>query len=176
MCLLGSVFLKSNSCDFFQIACRLLVPQPLSPATKDKISMFCHVSSEQVVGVHDVSSVYHVPLLLESQGIVPFLRKRLNLDQLNITKEMADKGFLLGKRWKEIDNHVSDRFFLRFLASIIIFLSQPKRALIRGGQYCPRWKVHRFHEIRMHLLSKLLSTLLSEFSGSLFFQVNYVIL
>jgi CTP synthase len=64
--------------------------------------MFCHVTSEQVFGVHDVSSVYHVPLLLESQGIVPYLRKRLNLNSLNITKEMAAKGILLGKRWKEM--------------------------------------------------------------------------
>jgi CTP synthase len=85
-----------------QIACRLLIPQPLQPVTKEKISMFCHVSSEQVFGVHDVSSVYHVPLLLQSQGIVEYLRKRLNLDGLNITKEMQQKGESLGKRWKEL--------------------------------------------------------------------------
>ncbi|KAG6831435.1 CTP synthase ura7 [Tricholoma furcatifolium] len=84
------------------IACRLLVPQPLQAATKSKISMFCHVSSEQVFGVHDVSSVYHVPLLLKSQGIIEYLRKRLSLDQIIITKEMADKGTSLQKRWKEM--------------------------------------------------------------------------
>ena len=56
-------------CSCRQIACRLLVPQPLNPATKDKISMFCLVASEQVFGVHDVTSVYHKPLLLRSQGI-----------------------------------------------------------------------------------------------------------
>ncbi|EGO29207.1 hypothetical protein SERLADRAFT_445035 [Serpula lacrymans var. lacrymans S7.9] len=82
------------------IACRLLVPQPLQPATKDKISMFCHVSSEQVFGVHDVSSVYHVPLLLQSQGIVEYLRKRLNLASLNITPEMVTKGQSLATRWR----------------------------------------------------------------------------
>ena len=64
--------------------------------------MFCHVSSEQVFGVHDVSSVYHVPLLLQSQGIVPYLRKRLNLDSLNIPKEMVDKGISLGNQWKDM--------------------------------------------------------------------------
>lgn len=62
--------------------------------------MFCHVASEQVIGVHDVSSVYHIPLLLQSQGIVEYLRKRLNLDKVNITKEMIEKGTSLGKRWK----------------------------------------------------------------------------
>ncbi|KAF9554143.1 CTP synthase [Agrocybe pediades] len=64
------------------IACRLLGPQALAPSTKDKISMFCHVSSEQVLGVHDVSSVYHVPLLLQAQGIVEYLTRRLKLDEL----------------------------------------------------------------------------------------------
>ncbi|KAF8798888.1 CTP synthase [Phlegmacium glaucopus] len=86
------------------IACRLLVPQPLNSATKDKISMFCHVSSEQVFGVHDLSSVYHVPLLLRSQGIVEYLTKRLKLDQLHLTKAMIEKGQILERRWKDLTN------------------------------------------------------------------------
>ncbi|KAG6856324.1 CTP synthase ura7 [Tephrocybe sp. NHM501043] len=84
------------------IACRLLIAQPLQAATKSKISMFCHVSSEQVFGVHDVSSVYHVPLLLKSQGILEYLRKRLQLDKVTITKEMADKGASLSQRWTDL--------------------------------------------------------------------------
>jgi CTP synthase len=80
----------------------LLIPQPLQAATKEKISMFCHVSSEQVFGVHDVSSVYHVPLLLQSQGIVEYLRKRLKLDDLNTTAAMMERGLLLGKKWKDL--------------------------------------------------------------------------
>ncbi|KAF9239330.1 P-loop containing nucleoside triphosphate hydrolase protein [Melanogaster broomeanus] len=82
------------------IACRLLGSKPLERATKDKISMFCHVASEQVIGVHDVSSVYHVPLLLQSQGIVEYLRKRLNLASLDISQEMISKGSSLEARWK----------------------------------------------------------------------------
>jgi CTP synthase len=85
-----------------QIACRLGVPQPLAKATKEKISMFCHVASEQVVGVHDVTSVYHVPLLLQSQGIVAFLKRRLNLTGINLTPEMLERGTLLERRWKTI--------------------------------------------------------------------------
>jgi CTP synthase len=64
--------------------------------------MFCHVSSEQVFGVHDVSSVYHVPLLLQSQGIVEYLQKRLKLNELNIAKEMKVMGESLGKRWRDL--------------------------------------------------------------------------
>ncbi|KAJ6600002.1 CTP synthase N-terminus-domain-containing protein [Mycena vulgaris] len=84
------------------IACRLLGPQPLLPTTKEKISMFCHVAPEQVFGVHDVSSVYHVPLLLHSQGIVDYLRKRLNLNALNISREMVQKGDSLQERWTDL--------------------------------------------------------------------------
>lgn len=64
--------------------------------------MFCHVGEDQVLGVHDVSSVYHVPLLLESQGIVEYFRKRLNLDKLDITKQSLSRGKELGLLWKEL--------------------------------------------------------------------------
>jgi CTP synthase len=64
--------------------------------------MFCHVASEQVVGVHDVTSVYHVPLLLQSQGIVTFLTRRLNLPSLNISSNMLERGTTLERRWKAI--------------------------------------------------------------------------
>ncbi|KAI0746974.1 CTP synthase [Daedaleopsis nitida] len=84
------------------IACRLIVQKPLEPATKSKISMFCHVAPEQVVGVHDVSSVYHVPLLLQSQGIIQYLQKRLNLATITITPEMAQRGQSLEARWREL--------------------------------------------------------------------------
>ncbi|KAJ7770109.1 CTP synthase N-terminus-domain-containing protein [Mycena metata] len=84
------------------IACRLLGPNPLLPATKEKISMFCHVTPQQVLGVHDVSSVYHVPLLLQSQGIIDYLRKRLNLPALDISTHMVAKGESLQKRWRDL--------------------------------------------------------------------------
>ena len=64
--------------------------------------MFCHVGEDQVLGVHDVSSVYHVPLLLESQGIVNYFRVRLNLDQVNISKDCIENGKSLSLRWKEL--------------------------------------------------------------------------
>jgi len=62
--------------------------------------MFCHVSTNQVLGVHDVSSVYHVPLLLQSQGIIEYLRTRLNLASLNISVAMTQKGLSVEERWK----------------------------------------------------------------------------
>lgn len=43
--------------------------QPLEDATKNKISSFCHVKPTHVLSVHDVSNVYHVPSLLQSQHL-----------------------------------------------------------------------------------------------------------
>ena len=71
-------------------------------STKNKISMFCHVGKDQVLSVHNVSSVYHVPLLLQSQGIVQFLQKRLNLPSIKLTKEMTERGIDLERRWREL--------------------------------------------------------------------------
>lgn len=64
--------------------------------------MFCHVAAEQVFGVHDVASVYHVPLLLRSQGIIQYLTDRLKLDKISLSPEMKEKGRLLEKRWEDM--------------------------------------------------------------------------
>ncbi|XP_068126870.1 CTP synthase 2 isoform X2 [Hyperolius riggenbachi] len=59
------------------IVCRST--KPIEMAVKQKISMFCHVEPEQVIFIHDVSSTYRVPILLEEQGIIKYLKHRLNL-------------------------------------------------------------------------------------------------
>ncbi|KAG8823880.1 CTP synthase ura7 [Serendipita sp. 399] len=82
------------------VTCRVLVRKPLSIETKRKISMFCHVAEEQVIGIHDVSSVYHVPLLLQEQGIIPFLQRKLELKNVPISKDLLEKGSRLMTRWK----------------------------------------------------------------------------
>ncbi|KZV76565.1 CTP synthase [Peniophora sp. CONT] len=92
------------------IACRLIIPQPLEDATKSKISMFCHVHPEQVLGVHDVASVYHVPLLLHSQGIVGFLQRRLQLTSIPLTPAMKERGSDLENRWRAMTGG-SERVF-----------------------------------------------------------------
>ncbi|CAI5772278.1 CTP synthase 2 isoform X1 [Podarcis muralis] len=78
------------------IVCRST--KPIEMAVKEKISMFCHVEPEQVIFIHDVSSTYRVPLLLEEQGIIKYFKERLNLpiddqpsDLLFKWKKMADR-------------------------------------------------------------------------------------
>lgn len=75
-----------------------------------KIGMFCHVGPHQVLSVHDVASVYHVPLLLRDQGIVSFLTRRLSLDAIRIPNPRLRLGQDLAKRWRELTiGH--ERFF-----------------------------------------------------------------
>uniref|UniRef100_A0A9J7XXN3 CTP synthase n=2 Tax=Cyprinus carpio TaxID=7962 RepID=A0A9J7XXN3_CYPCA len=81
------------------IVCRCSTP--LDTAVKEKISMFCHVEPEQVICIHDVSSIYRVPLLLEDQGIVDYFCRRLNL-----LTEMRPRKMLT--KWKEMSDR-SDR-------------------------------------------------------------------
>lgn len=62
--------------------------------------MFCHVGQEQVLSVHDVSSVYHVPLLLKSQGLIEFLQKRLSLTSVAISARLRARGETLVTQWE----------------------------------------------------------------------------
>lgn len=59
------------------IICRSKVE--LEEVTKAKISMFCHISPNHVMSVHDVSNIYHVPLILSQQGIASMLLSRIHL-------------------------------------------------------------------------------------------------
>uniref|UniRef100_A0A8C9TLJ8 CTP synthase n=1 Tax=Scleropages formosus TaxID=113540 RepID=A0A8C9TLJ8_SCLFO len=77
------------------VVCRCSTP--LDNAVKEKISMFCHVEPEQVICVHDVSSIYRVPLLLEDQGVVDYFCHRLHLPI-----EMRPRKMLT--KWKEISD------------------------------------------------------------------------
>lgn len=82
------------------VACRS--GMKLAKTVTDKIGMFCHVGPDQVVAVHDVSSVYHVPLLLEDQGLIKFFTKRLRLHDIKTTDAQRARGQRLSTRWKQL--------------------------------------------------------------------------
>ena len=69
-------------------------------STIDKVAMFCQVETEQVVAVHDVPSTYHVPMVLEKQGLVTSLTKILNLDKLDIPSKLKLRGATTWEMWK----------------------------------------------------------------------------
>ncbi|XP_064606995.1 CTP synthase 1-like isoform X2 [Liolophura sinensis] len=78
------------------IFCRSV--NPINNSVKDKISLFCHVPPEQVICVHDVSSIYRVPVLLEDQGLGHFFIKQLQLTHFSPGPKK------LMARWRELAN------------------------------------------------------------------------
>ncbi|CZS91447.1 probable CTP synthase [Rhynchosporium agropyri] len=82
------------------IACRCDVP--LEKGTIDKIAMFCQVEPDQVVAVHNVSSTYHVPLLLEKQGLISTVREILKLDDIPKAQSLVDRGQRTWSEWNKL--------------------------------------------------------------------------
>ena len=94
--------------DNSKIACRCDVP--LEKATTDKIAMFCQVEPEQVIAVHNVLSTYHVPLLLEKQGLISTVREILKLDAVSKSAHLVNRGQRTWAEWKTLTSS-QDRLF-----------------------------------------------------------------
>ncbi|KAL8689644.1 MAG: hypothetical protein Q9218_004730 [Villophora microphyllina] len=82
------------------IACRC--SRKLEKKTIDKLAMWCQVEPEQVIAVQDVLSTYHVPIVLESQGLIQILRDVLRLDALSIPPPLVKSGAEIWKTWKNL--------------------------------------------------------------------------
>jgi len=46
---------------------------PLNEEARNKLAAFCHVTPEAVMSTHDVPNIYHVPLMLQEQGLCDIL-------------------------------------------------------------------------------------------------------
>jgi CTP synthase len=64
--------------------------------------MFCHVASSQVLAVHDVSSLYHVPLLLREQHLIDYLQTRLKLGEIRVNEPRIQRGIQLMTKWEAL--------------------------------------------------------------------------
>ncbi|XP_020587772.1 CTP synthase isoform X2 [Phalaenopsis equestris] len=63
------------------LACRSA--QPLIEGTKEKLSQFCHVPVSNILNIHDVPNIWHIPLLLWNQNAHEAIMKQLNLSICN---------------------------------------------------------------------------------------------
>ncbi|VDM59123.1 unnamed protein product [Angiostrongylus costaricensis] len=57
--------------------------EPLQDHLREKIATFGLVDLEQVIGIHDVSNIYKVPLLLQEQHVLDIIIHRLHLKPIN---------------------------------------------------------------------------------------------
>ncbi|KAK8913582.1 hypothetical protein KSP39_PZI023782 [Platanthera zijinensis] len=58
------------------LACRSA--EPLKEGTKEKLSQFCHVSVSNILNIHDVPNIWHIPLLLRNQNAHEAILKQMN--------------------------------------------------------------------------------------------------
>ncbi|SDQ30341.1 CTP synthase [Natronobacterium texcoconense] len=68
----------------------------LDPETKEKIALFCDIPTEAVFSNPDVEDVYHVPLMVEEEGLDQYVLEHFG---------MADEALPAGERsneWREI--------------------------------------------------------------------------
>ncbi|PON72426.1 CTP synthase [Trema orientale] len=70
------------------LACRS--SQPLLETTKEKLSQFCHVPAGNILNVHDVPNIWHVPLLLRNQNAHNSVLKQLNLLSIATPPDLRD--------------------------------------------------------------------------------------
>ncbi|GAB2282218.1 hypothetical protein Dimus_016767 [Dionaea muscipula] len=70
------------------LACRSA--QPLLANTKDKLSQFCHVPAGNILNIHDVPNIWHVPLLLRSQNAHYAILKQLNLLSVAVPPDLQE--------------------------------------------------------------------------------------
>ena len=76
---------------------------PYDPEKLLNLDLFLdQVDSSQVVAVHDVSSTYHVPVLLESQGMLRTLEGILRLKELDASPSLREKGRQTWHAWKAL--------------------------------------------------------------------------
>ncbi|KAK1759847.1 putative CTP synthase [Echria macrotheca] len=79
------------------IACRC--EQPLENSTIQKIANTCQVDEKQVIAVHNVSTTYHVPLLLDKQKLLDTLWPLLDIPSIHRSPEKIEKGSAMWKEW-----------------------------------------------------------------------------
>lgn len=82
------------------IACRC--SDKLSSGTVNKIAHASQVEDEQVLAVHDMPTIYQVPILLEQQGLIPLLRNGLKLDDIKLDQPTVQKGHSIWEAWKNL--------------------------------------------------------------------------
>lgn len=69
----------------------------------------------QVICVHDVSSIYRVPLLLEDQGVVGYFARRLDMPIETRPRKMLTKWKEMSDRWVDADQPPGLYVFAIFL-------------------------------------------------------------
>ena len=73
---------------------------PLNEETREKLAQFCHVKPDAVMSTHDVPNIYHVPLMLQEQGLCDILG--VDCTKTNLLQEWKKMAFHLDTLKEEV--------------------------------------------------------------------------
>lgn len=97
------------------------------------------VEDDQVVVVRDMPSIYQVPILLEEQGLIPLLRRGLQLDNCTFSQRLVQKGRSIWDQWKDL-TLAGERAFLEevkiSLVGKYIELHDSYLSVIKSLEHC----------------------------------------
>ncbi|XP_038077823.1 CTP synthase 1-like [Patiria miniata] len=108
---------------------------PVVESVKEKISMFCHVTAQQVICVHDCTSVYRVPLLLYDQNLVQYFQTRLHLDFRTRPKLRLNKWRELAHRYDHTTKEITIALVGKYTKLEDAYISVMK-SLLHAGLTC----------------------------------------
>lgn len=77
---------------------------PINDDIRDKISLFCDVTDENVISAEDLDDIYEVPLRMHQEGLDSSVVKLLNIDSENID---LSKWEQINTLKKEADNKIN---------------------------------------------------------------------
>ena len=78
------------------LVCR--TEQPISDEIRKKLSMFCNIELDGVIESPDASTIYEVPLIMESNGLAKVACRKLGLENLDCDLS----------QWKEVVNKIKN--------------------------------------------------------------------
>ncbi|GAX75826.1 hypothetical protein CEUSTIGMA_g3269.t1 [Chlamydomonas eustigma] len=96
--------LRSLGLNPTMLACRC--SEPLDESVREKLALFCHVPGKHVLTMHDVSNIWRVPLMLESQGAHKVICSKLGLPNAE-TLDLSLWRSTLADRWDSLTELVN---------------------------------------------------------------------
>lgn len=108
------------------LACRSA--QPLLETTKAKLSQFCHVPATNILNIHDVPNIWHIPLLLRNQNAHLSILKQLNLLSI-ATPPALDSWTKMAETFDNITNSVKIAMVGKYVGLTDSYLSVVKALL-----------------------------------------------
>lgn len=108
------------------LACRSA--QPLLENTKEKLSQFCHVPAGNILNIHDVPNIWHVPLLLKNQNAHHSILKQLNLLDIATPPEL-DGWTRMAETYDNLTNSVRIAMVGKYVGLTDSYLSVVKALL-----------------------------------------------